>query len=113
MEKVHCRFAAEERRLGDWLSSHVAAHGCTCCVRAGLNTAVGVELMARQVPSCARNVTHDLFVTLLSHSHLSIAMTNGEANVCLCSFGFGFALAPGGVTPLSCFHLVLEAGLGR
>ena len=39
-------------------------------MRAGPNTAVRVELMARQVPSCARNVTHDLLVTLLSHSHL-------------------------------------------
>jgi hypothetical protein len=46
---------------------------CVSCVRPGLNTAVRVELMARQVPSRARNVTHDLLVTLLSHSHSSIA----------------------------------------
>jgi hypothetical protein len=45
--------ADEERRLGDsWLSSwpHKDAH---VCVRAGLNTAVRVEFMARDVPSQA------------------------------------------------------------
>ena len=69
MEKVY--IADEERRLalGDCAAVFVGAHGCTCCVCPGLNTAVRVEFMARQVPSSAQNVTHDLFVTLLSRCH--------------------------------------------
>ena len=49
--------ADEERRLGDWLSSwpHKDAHA-DCCVRPGLNIAVRVELMARQVPSRVREM---------------------------------------------------------
>ena len=48
-------------------------------MRAGLNIAVRVELiLARQVPSCARNVTHDLLVTLLSRCHSSIAITDAQ-----------------------------------
>jgi hypothetical protein len=39
---------------------------------ATLGIAVRVDFIARQVPSQARNVTHDRPVTLLCHSHLSI-----------------------------------------
>jgi hypothetical protein len=57
---------------GDGLSSwpHKEAHAG---VRPGIDIAVRVESMARQVPSQAGSVTHDLFVTLLSGCHLSIA----------------------------------------
>ena len=37
------------------LAVFVGAHTLTCCVRPGLTTAIRVELMARQVPSSARN----------------------------------------------------------
>ena len=39
MEKVYCRFAAEERRLVRGLAVFVGAHTHTCCVRPGLKTA--------------------------------------------------------------------------
>ena len=62
--------AAEERRLGDWLP-FVGAHTHTCGVRPGLNTAVGVELMARQVPSSARNEQVKSLKLFSYHSHVS------------------------------------------
>ena len=59
--------AGEERSLGDWLSSwaHKDAHAvCAPSLRVRLNTALRVELMARHVPSCARNETSKAFETL-------------------------------------------------
>ena len=51
---------------------HKDAHA-VCYLIPTLDIAVRVEFMARQVPSQAGNVTHFLFVTLLSGCHLSIA----------------------------------------
>mgnify|MGYP007078101371 CR=1 FL=1 len=58
--------ADEERWLGDWLSSW--AHKDAHAVRPGLDMAVRVEFMARQVPSQAGKVTNDLFVTIVQVS---------------------------------------------
>ena len=44
-------------------------------MRPGPNIAVRVEFMARHIPSQAGNVTHAVFVPLLSHFHLSIPIS--------------------------------------
>ena len=55
MEKV-LYIATEECRMQvRGLAVFVGAHTHTCCVRPGINTAVRVARMARQVPSSARN----------------------------------------------------------
>jgi hypothetical protein len=64
--------------------------GCTCCVLPTLNIALRVEFMARQVPSQAENVTHDLFVTLLSRCHFAYCINSLKpvcplCPVCVCA----------------------------